>query len=79
MLTYIDTANYQLTSGDFGVHGFEMYSNPNDRSSGHITWFADGQKSWTMYPSAVPARPELDMGARLISEEPMAMVRYIPL
>ncbi|EIW66718.1 hypothetical protein TREMEDRAFT_45569 [Tremella mesenterica DSM 1558] len=74
MLTYIDAASYQLEQGQFAKHGFEMYSDPNDRQAGYITWFADDKKTWTMKPGAVPPRPEMDIGQRLITEEPMAMV-----
>lgn len=54
--------------------GFEYFSNPEDRGSGHITWVANGKKSWTMFPDAVGAVESMDIGQRLISEEPMAMV-----
>ncbi|AFR94645.1 glucosidase [Cryptococcus neoformans C23] len=73
-LTYIDHENYVGTSGGFGVYGFEYFSNPEDRGSGHITWVANGKKSWTMFPDAVGAVESMDIGQRLISEEPMAMI-----
>lgn len=55
--------------------GFEYYTNPSARTSGHITWVADGVKSWTMYPAAVGPNADSQVSQRLISEEPMAMVR----
>ncbi|OWZ49099.1 glucosidase [Cryptococcus neoformans c45] len=73
-LTYIDSDNYVGTSGGFGIYGFEMFSDPNDRGSGYITWVANGKKSWTMYPAAVGPLSSMNIGQRLISEEPMAMV-----
>ncbi|KIR60302.1 glucosidase [Cryptococcus bacillisporus CA1873] len=73
-LTYIDSDNYVGTSGKFGIYGFEMFSDPNNRNSGYITWVADGKKSWTMYPAAVGPLSSMNIGQRLISEEPMAMV-----
>ena len=89
-LTYIDDANYNGTSGGFGVYGklridlvvcfadepegFEYYSNPNDRSGGHITWVANGVESWTLLPAAVGPNPRSQVSQRLITEEPMAMV-----
>ncbi|OCF31258.1 glucosidase [Kwoniella heveanensis CBS 569] len=73
-LTYIDNDLYQGTSGQFGVHAVEMYSDPNNRDAGHITWVADGVKSWTMYPAAVGPDTTMGIGQRLIPEEPMAMV-----
>lgn len=51
-----------------------MFSDPNNRNSGYITWVADGKKSWTMYPAAVGPLSSMNIGQRLISEEPMAMV-----
>nr|KIR47083.1 glucosidase [Cryptococcus bacillisporus CA1280] len=73
-LTYVDNANYVGTSGGFGVYAFEYFSNPEDRNSGHITWVANGKKSWTMNPAAVGADESMGIGQRLISEEPMAMI-----
>ncbi|ODN74370.1 hypothetical protein L202_06781 [Cryptococcus amylolentus CBS 6039] len=73
-LTYIDNANYVKTSGGFGIYGFEYYTNPDDRDNGYITWVANGVKSWTMYPASVGPVEDMDIGQRLISEEPMAMI-----
>ncbi|ODN95906.1 glucosidase [Cryptococcus wingfieldii CBS 7118] len=73
-LTYIDNANYVETRGGFGIYGFEYYTNPDDRENGHITWVANGQRSWTMYPASVGPVEDMDIGQRLITEEPMAMI-----
>ncbi|WVQ80501.1 hypothetical protein IAT38_002606 [Cryptococcus sp. DSM 104549] len=73
-LTYIDNANYVETSNKFGVYGFEYYTNPDNRAGGHITWVADGKQSWTMYPPAVGPMASMQIGQRLITEEPMAMI-----
>lgn len=62
------------TSLTIYLAGFEMFSDPNNRNSGYITWVADGKKSWTMYPAAVGPLSSMNIGQRLISEEPMAMV-----
>ncbi|WVO15881.1 hypothetical protein L204_103546 [Cryptococcus depauperatus] len=72
-LTYIDNANYVGTGGQFGVYGFEYYADPNARDKGHITWVANGKKSWTMYPAAIGPSDSMKIGQRLITEEPMAM------
>lgn len=72
------TVNILVSSNFWSVTyrclGFEYFSNPEDRDSGHITWVANGEKSWTMYPAAVGAVESMGIGQRLISEEPMAMV-----
>ena len=56
------------------LEGFEYYSNPNDRTGGHITWVANGVESWTLLPAAVGPNPRTQVSQRLITEEPMAMV-----
>lgn len=66
---------HDYTSLTMYLAGFEMFSDPNDRGSGYITWVANGKKSWTMYPAAVGPLSSMNIGQRLISEEPMAMVR----
>lgn len=54
--------------------GFEMYSNPDDRSSGYVAWQSNGKRSWTLHSSALRANPVSEVSQRLISEEPMAMI-----
>lgn len=54
--------------------GVEMFADPNDRNGGHITWMANGKKSWTVRPSAVGPNDQTEIGQRLIPEEPMTMV-----
>jgi len=73
-LTYVDRDDYQLTSGGFGVFGFEYFANPDNRDQGYITWVADGKKSWTMQASSVGPNSAMQIGQRLVSEEPMAMI-----
>ncbi|GFZ52315.1 Beta-glucan synthesis-associated protein KRE6, partial [Saitozyma sp. JCM 24511] len=72
--TNVDSSVYQLTSGAFAVYGFEYYTNPKARTSGHITWVSEGEKSWTLYPAAIGPNAETNISQRLIPEEPMAMV-----
>ncbi|GFZ52301.1 Beta-glucan synthesis-associated protein KRE6 [Saitozyma sp. JCM 24511] len=72
-LTNLDSSVYQLTSGGFGVYGFEYYTSPSSRTSGHVTWVAEGEKAWTLYPAAIAPNAASMVSQRLISEEPMAM------
>ena len=64
----------QSGAKSYETTGFEFYSNPNDRASGHITWVANGQKSWTLLPLAIGPNSRTQIGQRLITEEPMAMI-----
>jgi hypothetical protein len=73
-LTNVPASNYADTSGGFGVYGFEWYGNPQDRDGGYVTWVSSGVKSWTMKASAVGPNPRTQVGQRMVSEEPMAMV-----
>lgn len=74
-LTYIDNNNYRLTGQGFGQYGLEFFSDPNNRGNGKLTWMADGVKSWETLASATGPNTRTQVGQRLISEEPMAMVR----
>jgi hypothetical protein len=51
--------------------GFELWGNSNDRQNSYITWYVNGAPVWTAYPSSVGADTTTEIGARLISEEPM--------
>jgi hypothetical protein len=51
-----------------------MYSDPSNRDSGYVAWQSNGQRTWTLHSSAVRANPLTEIGQRLISEEPMAMI-----
>ncbi|WRT67581.1 uncharacterized protein IL334_004553 [Kwoniella shivajii] len=73
-LTHVDSNGYQGAGGGYGVHAIEVYSNPNDRDSGRITWVANGAKTWTVFPPAVGPSPSMQIGQRIIPEEPMSMI-----
>ena len=51
-----------------------MFANPANRDQGYINWVADGKETWTMQASSVGPNTNMQIGQRLISEEPMAMV-----
>ena len=65
------------TSGQFGAFGFEYASNSADRSKGYVTWVSEGQQSWTMNAGAVGPNPRTGVGQRVVTEEPMALVRSV--
>lgn len=66
-------------SGEFATFGFEYSAVPEAREKGYIHWIADGKPSWTMYADAIAENPRTEVGRRIISEEPMALVSPIRL
>ncbi|WWC70539.1 uncharacterized protein I206_104490 [Kwoniella pini CBS 10737] len=73
-LTLVEPNGYEGGGGGFAIHGVEMFADPNHRGNGHITWVADGKKSWTAYPAAVGPISSMQIGQRLIPEEPMSLI-----
>jgi hypothetical protein len=61
-------------SREFAVFGFEYSTDSKARENGYIHWITDGKPAWTMYADAIAANPRTEIGRRMISEEPMAMV-----
>lgn len=54
-----------------------MYSNPDKRSDGYITWVSEGVKSWQITAAAAGPNSVMQIGQRLIPEEPMSMVSVV--
>jgi beta-glucanase (GH16 family) len=74
--------NNQVTGGrskEFSVFSFEYSAHPEEREKGYIHWVTDGKPAWTMYADAVDANPRVEIGRRIVSEEPMYMVSLVPL
>jgi len=65
-----------MTGGDFSVWGFELHAEPENRDNGYITWVGQGREAWTLRSSGIGPNERVDVGQRLIPEEPMAMVSY---
>ncbi|EIW68811.1 hypothetical protein TREMEDRAFT_69207 [Tremella mesenterica DSM 1558] len=72
-LTDIPRDSYWGTKKEFTVFGFEYKSNKLKREDGYVTWYVDGNESWTLYGSAVGPNDRMGIGQRLVSEEPMAL------
>ncbi|TRM64168.1 glycoside hydrolase family 16 protein [Schizophyllum amplum] len=70
-LTYVPDDSY---SGSFTTYGVEWYSDPDNRDDGYMTWFVNGEKTWTLTAASIGGDSEIDMSGRLISEEPMYMI-----
>ena len=68
-LTFLPDASYERTQGQFSTYGFEYL--PSRGNDGYITWVVDGQKAWTMTNAALAANAKVEIGPRLIPEEPM--------
>lgn len=68
-VTHIPTNGYEGEA--YVTYGYELWSDPNNRADGHITWFSNGQPDWTLRPDAVGPDSRTRVGQRLISEEPM--------
>ncbi|KAF9257516.1 glycoside hydrolase family 16 protein [Marasmius fiardii PR-910] len=72
VVSYIDDGNYG--GNNFATYGFEYWTDPKHRDDGFITWYSQGQPSWTMLASAVGPDAESMVSQRLISEEPMYVI-----
>jgi len=55
----------------FQKYGYEWWSNQKKRDEGFISWYVGDKTTWTMYPSSVGPVPEMQIGQRIIPEEPM--------
>lgn len=73
-LTDIPRSAYRMTGDDFSVWGFELHAEPENRDNGYITWVGDNRGAWTLRASGIGANPRVDLGPRLIPEEPMSLV-----
>ncbi|WRT64882.1 uncharacterized protein IL334_001818 [Kwoniella shivajii] len=62
------------TNGQFTTFAVEWQAFPDKREDGYIAWYSDGTPSWTMYADAVAANSRVEVGRRIIPEEPMALV-----
>ncbi|KAF6757534.1 beta-glucan synthesis-associated protein [Ephemerocybe angulata] len=71
-LTEIDAKYYG--GKNFGVYGYELWSNPDKRDEGFITWYSDGKPSWTLTAATVGADTVAGIGPRLIPEEPLSII-----
>lgn len=65
-----------MTGGEFTQWGFELHAEPENRENGYITWVGGGREAWTLRNSAIGPNARVDVGQRLIPEEPMAMVSF---
>ncbi|KAF9021072.1 glycoside hydrolase family 16 protein [Hymenopellis radicata] len=63
----------------YGAYGFEWYSNPDSRDEGFIEWVSDGVASWKITSTTIGSDSTVEIGPRLISEEPMYIILNLGL
>jgi hypothetical protein len=68
-LTYVNSENYNNTG--YQSYGFEWWSDPGNRDSGFVTWYANGQPTWTVTSASIGPDNTTMVSQRLIPEEPM--------
>lgn len=72
-VTDIDRGLYD--DDNFGIYGFEWWSDANDRDAGRVTWFSNPAgdsltKTWTLEANTIGPDSASQVSQRLISEEP---------
>ncbi|KAN0062053.1 beta-glucan synthesis-associated protein [Thecaphora frezii] len=70
-----DTAYQYSTPNQYSTFGIQWEPDwKGDGSNAYVTWFMDGEPTWTVYGNAIGAVPELDISQRLIPREPMSII-----
>ncbi|KIK44112.1 glycoside hydrolase family 16 protein [Suillus luteus UH-Slu-Lm8-n1] len=70
-LSLTDQDCYELDKGCYSIYGFE-YKPGFD--AGYITWISSGEAVWTIYSGGLGPDTETEIGARIISQEPMYII-----
>jgi len=73
-VTNINNSDFTTGGGGFGVYAFEYWADEQDASSTYITWYANGQTTWTATAASVGADSQTQISNRLISVEPMSII-----
>lgn len=71
-VTTIDANNYN--NQGYAPYAFEWWSDPKNRDDGYVSWFSNGQKTWTMTPATIGADPVSQISGRIVPEEPMYVI-----
>ncbi|EMD31407.1 glycoside hydrolase family 16 protein [Gelatoporia subvermispora B] len=71
-LTDIDNSDY--AGNAYGTYAYEWWSDPSNRDEGYITWFADGQESWTMTAATIGPDTTVNISSRIVPEEPVYII-----
>lgn len=62
---------------EYGIYGYEWYSNPSNRDEGFITWYSSGEEAWKITAASLGPDSETDISQRIIPEEPMVRICYL--
>ncbi|SJL07378.1 related to KRE6-glucan synthase subunit [Armillaria ostoyae] len=76
-LTLIDPTHYNDVA--YGTYGFEWWSDPDNRDDGYIQWYSGGTESWQVTSAAIGPDSTVEVGQRLIPEEPMYLILNLGL
>jgi len=68
-VSFVDSQNYD--DQGYAPYGYELWSNPNNRQEGYITWYSNGVQTWTVTSASMGPDTISQVQQRLISEEPM--------
>ncbi|KAG9315728.1 glycoside hydrolase family 16 protein [Chiua virens] len=71
-VSFVDSQNYN--GQNYATYGFEYWSNPNDRSSGYVTWYSQSAQTWKVTSASIGADSTMEISNRLIPEEPMYII-----
>jgi len=76
----VSRTNPQNYDGNgYATYGYELWSNPKARDEGYITWYSDGVPRHTVRPEALRPNPAVQIGQRLIPEEPMYLIMNLAM
>ncbi len=74
-ITPIPAAGYMgASNARYVTYGFELEPDWNADGTGTIAWYIDGKVTWKVTGAAIPARPDQNMGRRIIPVEPLSII-----
>lgn len=68
---------FDLTDKEYSTYGIEYKPDWNGDGSGSVTWFIDGNPTWTILGAAIGPVAEMDIGQRTVPTEPMYIVMNV--
>ncbi|KAE8230113.1 hypothetical protein CF326_g4896 [Tilletia indica] len=63
----------------FVKYGFEYQPDWKQNGDSFVTWYVDGEPTWTVYGGAMDPRPDQDISRRLVSTEPMSIIMNLAM
>ena len=73
-LSQVPDSGFAATDGEFIRYGVEFWPDFDYNGNGKVVWYLDGKAVWQVNPTAFPARPDMDIGQRIVPTEPMAII-----